>query len=115
MWRFPSEEAAVPTISQAPRSRPRYTVLAPGELEAALPGVPGWHGDTRRISRTVAPRDLWDLLERVAAAEAQLDHHTVVDLDAGTVTFSAWTHARGAVTLADLELAQRINAVVDTA
>jgi 4a-hydroxytetrahydrobiopterin dehydratase len=89
-----------------------YRVLEPAELSAALATMPDWHGDTRRIARTVRPRDLWSLLENVADAEEDLDHHTVVDLDAGTVTFSVWTHVCDAVTAADLELAQRIDAVI---
>jgi 4a-hydroxytetrahydrobiopterin dehydratase len=100
----------VQTISQMPTRD--YRVLTPAELDAALAMLPGWHGDTRRIARTVVPRDLWALLEQVAAAEADLDHHTVVDLDAGTVTFAVWTHARDAVTPADLELAQRIDGLI---
>lgn len=93
-----------------PRLRPRP--LSDREVEAALPELPGWHGDTRRIARTVAPRDLWALLERVSVAETDLDHHTVVDLDEGTVTFAVWTHECDAVTEADLELARRINAII---
>lgn len=95
--------------------RSRYDVLTPEELAAALAELDGWHGDTRRIARTVAPGDLWRLLEQVAAAEADLDHHTVVDLDAGTVTFAIWTHVRDAVTWADIELAQRLDAVIASA
>lgn len=101
-----ARDASVPSPPRA------YSVLSAEDLAAALAELPGWHGDTRRIARTVAPSDLWDLLERVAAAEADLDHHTVVDLDAGTVTFAVWTHARDAVTVADLELARRINDVI---
>lgn len=112
----PLEEARVKTTAsvgtQVPAPR-RYDPLDDAALEAALAGLPGWHGDTRRLTRTVAPRDLWSLLERVAAAEADLDHHTVVDLDAGTITFAVWTHARDAVTTADLELARRINDLVE--
>lgn len=91
---------------------PRNQPLAPDELATALGELPGWVGDTRRISRTVLPRDLWGLLERVAAAEAELDHHTVVDLERGTVTFALWTHVRDAVTDADVALAHRINEAV---
>ncbi len=90
----------------------RYTPLSAEEVAAALRDLPGWHGDTHCLYREVAPADLWGLLERVAAAEADLDHHTVVDLDAGTVTFELWTHARRAVTAADIALAHRIQEVV---
>ncbi|HWH28477.1 MAG TPA: 4a-hydroxytetrahydrobiopterin dehydratase [Mycobacteriales bacterium] len=104
----------MPTIASTPAPH-RYDPLPPDVLAAALRELPGWHGDTRRIARTVEPDDMWTLLERVAAAEADLDHHTVVDLDAGTVTFAVWTHVCDAVTAADLELARRIDAVVDGA
>ena len=98
------------TLSTTPR--PSSVALTPPELEHALIELPGWHGDTARITLTVRPPDLWTLLERVADAEAELDHHTVVDLDAGTVTFALWTHVSDAVTAADLELARRISAAV---
>lgn len=94
-------------------TRPRYAPLTTEELARALRELPGWRGDTSRLERTVAPADLWAVLERVAAVEAEVDHHTVVDLDAGTVTFALWTHARGGVTATDLELARRLDAVLD--
>ena len=90
----------------------RYAPLAPETLAAALRELPGWrceHGV--RLVRSVLPRDLWALLERVVAVEDELDHHTEVTLDAGTVTFTLWTHVRDAVTAADLELARRLDAV----
>lgn len=92
---------------------PSYAPLDSEQVARALQGLPGWHGDTRRLTRKVAPDDLWGLLERVAAAEADLDHHTVVDLDRGTVTFLVWTHVRDAVTQADVELAAAINGIVE--
>jgi 4a-hydroxytetrahydrobiopterin dehydratase len=105
----------VQTIPAVPVQRSRYDVLTPEELAAALERLEGWHGDTRRIARTVAATDLWRLLELVAEAEEDLDHHTVVDLDAGTVTFAIWTHVRDAVTWADVQLAHRLNAVIASA
>ena len=96
-----------------PTTLPRhYRRLTAAEVDAGLRALHNWHGDTRQISRTVRPTDLWDLLERVAAAETDLDHHTVVDLDAGTVTFALWTHACDAVTDADLKLAARIDTII---
>lgn len=93
--------------------RPTSAPLSPVELDDALTHLPGWHGDTARILRTVRPVDLWTLLEQVADVEAEFDHHTVVDLDTGQLTFLLWTHVSGAVTTADLELAERINTVLD--
>lgn len=104
---------AIATVDSGVPGPRRYVPLSDQELRTALHALPGWHGDGHRIARTVAPADLWGLLEGVAAAEAALDHHTVVDLDAGTVTFAVWTHARDAVTDTDVELAHRINALID--
>jgi 4a-hydroxytetrahydrobiopterin dehydratase len=104
----------VQAIHSSPPRRSRYLAVAPDQLTLALAGLDGWHGDTHRIRRTVHPADLWDLLERVAATEAELNHHTLVDLDAGTLTFTVWTHTCDAVTDADLELARRINAIIDS-
>lgn len=95
-----------------PSSRLSDAPLTDEQLQAALADLPGWCGSTSRLTRTVVPTDLWALLERVAAVEQVLDHHTVVDLDAGAVTFAVWTHTRDAVTPADLELARRIDRVV---
>ena len=99
-------------LTARPVMRPTYDPLTAEQLAEALKALPGWDGDVRRIVRTVQPDDLWSLLQRVADAEAELDHHTVVDLERGTVTFSLWTHVRDAVTDADVALAHRINAAV---
>lgn len=90
----------------------RYLPLGLDDLAAALRQLPGWRCDGVRLLRTVTPAALWPLLERVADAETELDHHSRVCLDAGTVTFELWTHVRNAVTAADVELARRIDAVL---
>jgi 4a-hydroxytetrahydrobiopterin dehydratase len=89
----------------------RYTPLTRDALAGALRELPGWRCDGSRLMRTLAPRDLWTLLERVVDVEEELDHHAEVTLDRGTVTFTLWTHVRDAVTAADVELAQRLDAV----
>ena len=99
-------------LTARPVLRPSYEPLTPEQLDDALKSLPGWDGDTACITRTMQPDDLWALLQRVADAEAELDHHTVVDLERGTVTFALWTHVRDAVTDADVALARRINEVV---
>ena len=105
----PTEGDAVTTTLQ------RYAPLSTSELETALAGLDGWTGDTTRICRRVRPTDLWALLERVAEVESAIDHHTVVDLDAGSVTFTLWSHVAGVVTAADVELARRLDAVLGDA
>ncbi|MEX2289456.1 MAG: 4a-hydroxytetrahydrobiopterin dehydratase [Mycobacteriales bacterium] len=91
----------------------RYAPLDVEALAAALGELPGWRCDGTRLIRTVVPHDLWALLEQVCAVEGELDHHTEVTLDAGTVTFLLWTHVRDAVTLADVELARRLDLITE--
>lgn len=93
-------------------ARRRYVPLSLEELSGALQQLPCWHCDGVHLERPVHPADLWQLLEKVAAVEEELDHHSEVHLENGTVTFSLCTHVRHAVTQADVELARRIEAVV---
>jgi pterin-4a-carbinolamine dehydratase len=90
----------------------RYDPLTPAQLEGALAALPQWRCDGSRLIRRMVPGDLWGLLADVVALEEELDHHTVVDLDDGTVVFTVWTHVRGAVTMADVELADRLEALL---
>jgi 4a-hydroxytetrahydrobiopterin dehydratase len=89
----------------------RYAPLGVEALAGALRELPGWRCDGSRLIKTVRPRDLWVLLERVVDVEEELDHHTEVTLDNGNVTFTLWTHVCNALTTADVELAQRLDAV----
>lgn len=97
-----------------PKAVVRYTPLPLDALAGALRDLPGWGVDGFRLVRTVRPGNLWRLLEQVCEVEEELDHHTEVTLDCGTVTFTLWTHVRNAVTAADLELARRLDALLST-
>ncbi len=92
----------------------RYAPLGLDALASSLRELPGWHCEGgKRLVRTVVPDDLWTLLQRVVDVEEDLDHHTEVTLEDGTVTFTLWTHVRDAVTAADVELARRIDQLGD--
>jgi len=77
--------------------------------------VPGWTGDSHRLSRTVVlPEGLGQrALDRIAAAEQEMDHHARRTDGPDGVTFEVWTHARGVVTELDVRLAERISAIVE--
>ena len=90
----------------------RYAPLTPEQLAGALRPLPHWRCDGHRLVRSVTPHDVWSLLADVVALEEELDHHTVVDLDRGTVVFTVWTHVRDCLTMADLELADRLEALL---
>lgn len=92
----------------------RYAPLSQAEVAAVLPGLPGWTGDTRRLLLDVVVRDADALLAEVAAVEAELDHHAAVERVGPALSFRVWTHVRGVVTRADVELAERISQLVRT-
>ena len=94
------------------RRQPRP--LGADELERELAGMPGWTGDTRRLRRSVSlPQDrVRPLLDRVARAESELNHHARVVQATEGVVFELWTHAVDRVTDLDLDLARRIDEAV---
>jgi 4a-hydroxytetrahydrobiopterin dehydratase len=96
---------------------PRPPRLTPDELAAALPGLPHWSGDADGLARSVelpSFRTAVEALVEVADAAEAMDHHPDVDLRWRTLHFSLSTHSAGGVTELDLELARRIDEVVDT-
>ena len=95
-------------LATAP-ARDRYRVLSLDELADALRALPEWQVDDGRLVRTVEVPDVWALLERVRAVEAELDHHSVATLEAGHLVLSVWTHVRPGLTAADVALARRID------
>jgi 4a-hydroxytetrahydrobiopterin dehydratase len=89
--------------------------LTPDEVDAALRDLPGWTGDAAALRRTVTCptfRDAVALVDAVADAAEELDHHPDIDLRYRDVTFALSTHTAGGVTAYDVELARRIGALV---
>lgn|SRR5689334_13909166 len=80
----------------------------------ALTALPGWTGDTDRISRTVklTPEETTQLKGLVAEAADSMNHHPVVEDDQGATSFALWTHSEGGVTELDIALAARIDDLV---
>ena len=90
-----------------------YQLQSSDDVDAALRQLPGWSGSTERLVRTVVSGNPDALLEQVSAIEAEMDHHAKAERSDAGVTFTVWTHSKGGVTDADLELARRISAVAD--
>jgi 4a-hydroxytetrahydrobiopterin dehydratase len=91
------------------------TLLTADELEAALGRLPEWSGDTEEISRTVKAPSFLDgirLVDAVALAAEQADHHPDIDIRWRNITFRLSTHVAGGVTKRDLVLASRIDELV---
>jgi 4a-hydroxytetrahydrobiopterin dehydratase len=92
------------------------TVLTDEELQATLTGLPGWAGDSKGIARTVtAPTFLAGiaLVDAVAQVAEAVDHHPDIDIRWRTLTFRLSTHSAGGVTELDLDLARRIDTLID--
>jgi 4a-hydroxytetrahydrobiopterin dehydratase len=88
--------------------------LSAEEVAAALTGLPDWSGGTDGISRTLQARSFLagiDLVDRVADAAEEADHHPDIDIRWRTLTFRLVTHSVGGVTEKDIALARRINAL----
>lgn len=94
-----------------------YRELSADEVAQALQRLPGWEGTTARLERTVTlpGADRSRALDGVSRAESELDHHAAVEESGEDVTFRVWTHSRGCVTALDVELAERIEAVLSGA
>ena len=86
------------------------------ELHAALAELPHWEARDNTLFRAVqAPsfRDGIQLVDEVAVAADQLDHHPDIDIRWTTVSFSLSTHSAGGITAKDIDLAARVDGIVN--
>ncbi|MDG4793753.1 4a-hydroxytetrahydrobiopterin dehydratase [Micromonospora sp. WMMD1082] len=93
-------------------------VLTAGAVREELGGLAGWSGDPAGITRTVELASFPDaiaVVDRVAVTAEELDHHPDIDIRWRTVTFCCVTHSAGGVTVRDVELARRIDEIVESA
>jgi pterin-4a-carbinolamine dehydratase/uncharacterized protein (DUF2267 family) len=88
--------------------------LTADEISTVLRRLPGWRGNTRRLSRTVPlPHGRGEtVIEEIHRIEQQLDHHAQVKQGPEDLTLTLWTHSRDGVTELDVQLAERIHAVL---
>jgi 4a-hydroxytetrahydrobiopterin dehydratase len=87
-------------------------LLSADDVSKALADLDGWDGDTQAIKRSVtAPSFMAGirLVDEVAAAAEEMNHHPDIDIRWTTVTFSCASHSAGGVTGADVKLAKRID------
>jgi 4a-hydroxytetrahydrobiopterin dehydratase len=92
------------------------TVFDGDALHAMLAGIPQWSGDTKAITRTVVATDFRTaigIVNEVADAAEEANHHPDIDIRYNTLTFTLSTHSAGGVTSADVDLARSIDAIVN--
>lgn len=90
-------------------------ILDEAQVHAALESLNRWSGDTGRIARTVhvpAARAETLRVEVMGVADS-VDHHPLVEQHGDALTFILWTHSDGGVTDKDIDLAARIDAILD--
>ncbi|MBQ1052553.1 4a-hydroxytetrahydrobiopterin dehydratase [Verrucosispora sp. WMMD703] len=93
-------------------------VLTAEAVRDELGGLAGWSGDPAGITRTVELASFPDaiaVVDRVAVAAEELDHHPDIDIRWRTVAFRCVTHSVGGVTMRDIRLARRIDEIVEGA
>jgi 4a-hydroxytetrahydrobiopterin dehydratase len=89
-------------------------VLTAADLATALESRPEWSGSTSAIERTVEARDFMTairIVDDVAEAAEQANHHPDIDIRWRRVRFALSTHDAGGVTGLDLDLAAHIDAI----
>jgi 4a-hydroxytetrahydrobiopterin dehydratase len=90
-------------------------VLDTDSVRDAISVLDGWEGDRNAIRRTVTAPDFRTgimIVDAVADVAEERNHHPDIDIRWRKVTFTLRTHSAGGVTKKDLDLAQRIDAIV---
>jgi 4a-hydroxytetrahydrobiopterin dehydratase len=90
------------------------TPLEADELTAALGELDDWRVKDGHLVRDVhtPPGEAPSLVERVAVAADEMNHHPVVDVSGDDVRFTVWSHSVDAITTNDVTLAGRIDDIV---
>ena len=89
--------------------------LSDEEIAAAMRSLPDWALEGEAIRRTVEMptfRDAIALVEAVADAAEEANHHPNIDIRWRRVTFVLTTHSAKALTRRDVELASTIDRLV---
>ncbi|MFD0638589.1 4a-hydroxytetrahydrobiopterin dehydratase [Catenulispora yoronensis] len=90
-------------------------ILEQEEIYRRLADLPEWSGGAEALTRTFTATDFLAgiaLVDRVAAAAEDLDHHPDIDIRWRTLRFRLSTHSAGGVTDLDVELAHKIEALI---
>ena len=91
-------------------------VLSKEDLKRLLKRTPEWEIDGKKIVRTVefdGFTEAVDFLNEVAEVAEDEGHHPDVDIRYGKVILMLTTHDAGGVTEADVEVAKRLDNLID--
>ena len=91
-------------------------LLEDADLTSALKKCPEWEYEKNAITRAIEFEEFMDgidFVNSVAEIADEAQHHPDIRINYTTVTLKLTTHDAGGVTDADVELAQRIDNLVD--
>ncbi len=100
----------------APPKTSRPKALTPSEIEAALASLPGWSLTDGKLHRELRFPDFmraFAFMAEAALHAEKLDHHPEWSNVYGRVVVDLVTHDAKGVTELDLELARRMNRIVE--
>ena len=93
-------------------------LLESAEVERQLTELPGWTREGDSLRCTVKAPDFLTgiaIVTSVAQDAEEMDHHPDIDIRWRTLLFVLSTHSAGGITQLDIELAHRINDIVQRA
>ncbi len=91
-------------------------LLEEDDLTAALKKCPEWDYEKKAITRTVEFEEFMDAIDfvnNVAEIAEEAQHHPDISIKHTNVSLKLTTHDAGGVTDLDVELAQRVDNLVD--
>ena len=91
-------------------------LLTDTDLHAAMAARPHWEVRDSALVRAVQASTYLEgihLVDAVAQVAEEIDHHPDIDIRWTTVSFMLSTHSEGGITTKDVDLAGRIDALVD--
>jgi 4a-hydroxytetrahydrobiopterin dehydratase len=95
---------------------PYATLLTEEEIAGGLAGIPLWRREGDAIVRSIRCPSFPNaiaLVNRVAEAAEESNHHPDIDIRWRTVTFTLSTHASAGLTAKDLEMAAAIDRLAE--
>jgi 4a-hydroxytetrahydrobiopterin dehydratase len=99
-----------------PKANRQTTRLSEPEIAKALERLEGWERDGESVRKLHTFKTFADgirFVDRVAVAADAMDHHPDIDVRYTTVVLTLSTHSAGGLTAKDVELAGRIDHLLD--
>jgi 4a-hydroxytetrahydrobiopterin dehydratase len=97
-------------------SRAMANVLSAKEIKESLKDLPQWEAEGKAIERTFEFEEFTeaiDFVNGVAELAEEAEHHPDIEIHFNKVRLILSTHSKGGVTDADIDLAEKIDTLID--